>query len=627
MRQLFSIFSRHSIRYSVLTCLFLLNTACSQLPHQSEQTSELTSELSSPEKRDETTGKNMPDRTNSSEQGENGTALNNQHKSSSLAIPKDTLESLLTAEFAGQRKNLPDALQTYLEEARRTGLPSIAKRALQIAQYSGNNQAIAEAARLWAIADPAAVEPHQQLAGMYISEQNFPAALQEFHEVYLMTRASHYELLASTVALEDKSHQQDLYQALEQLALENRYIPHIWTALGMVAQSLRMTDVALTSFNSALEIESGDLLPASLKARLLAQFYDPETALEWVQKVLEIHSNNKSMALLKGRLLLRLDRIEEARDLFSSLNARYPEDATVLLSLGLIEFDMGDFAAAGHHLNELLATGKHQSEALYYSGTIALHSGDSDRAFTLLSQVPAGEEFLNAQQKAATLLAESETLHAASQYLEEKRAQFPQYQVPLTRIQARLLMQQNQYVDAMYLYTEALKQEPNNTQLLYSRAMLAGQMGRLTLLENDLKQVIEIEPDNADALNALGYTLIDSGKRFDEAQPMLEKALALSPNNPAIIDSIGWLHFLRKDYATAEPYLRRAYELVADHEIAAHYGELLWVTGRQQKALSVWEAGLIDKPDSRPIQSTMERLKVQQQTSELEQKQPKSIEQ
>lgn len=612
---LFSFVTTPRLYFPLAVLLLLFNTSCSNLNRTAEDQI-ATDTTQNTEKSPHNSQKELSSNASSNTVTSDNHTKENPAKPDALTIPRNTLESLLAAEFAGQRQNLPEALETYLEEARRTGLPSVAKRALQIAQYTGDNRSIAEAAKLWSTADPAAVEPHQQLAGMYISEQDFPSALHEFHEVYLMTRVSHYELLASTVALEDKSHQQALYQSLEQLALENRYIPNIWTALGMVAQSLGMTDVALTSFNSALEIESGDLLPASLKARLLAQYSDPEVALEWTQLVREKHPDNKGMGLLQGRLLLRLDRLEEARDLFSSLNQIYSDDATILLSLGLIEFDLGDMVPANHHLNELLATGKHQSEALYYTGVIALTSGKSEQAFQLLTQVPAGDEFLDAQAKAADILAQSENVYAASQYLQQQRETHPRYRVPLTRIEARLLMENKQLVDAMKLYTEALELEPDNTELLYSRAMLAGQMGKLKLLEKDLKQVIQIEPENADALNALGYTLIDTSSRLEEAQPMLEKALKLAPNNPAIIDSIGWLHFLRGQYSIAESYLKRAFEIIADHEIAAHYGELLWVTGRHELALKIWETGLIDNPSSPPIHSTMDRLQVNQRSSD-----------
>lgn len=526
------------------------------------------------------------------------------------AIPTSTLESLLIAEFAGQRRDFDKALEQYLGEARSSRYPSVAQRALQIAQYTGDYDSAVEAANIWIQSAPDSVEPHRQLAGLYISHQEFPKALEEFHHVYLLTGVSHYELLASTVALEPKESQEELHSALKTLATENRYIHQIWTALGIIEQNLHLPEMALSSYNSALEIDPTAIMPATFKAKLLALKSDQEAALGWVNQVRELHPDHKGMKLLQGRLLLRLLRLKEARDVFADLHQNYPDDATVLLSLSLIEFDLGDDSAASHHLNELLATGKHMSEALFYSGMIARRSGDANQAFSLFSQVPAGHEFLDAHSQASELLAESSGLHSATEYLRALREKHPKYRIALTRIEARLLITNRQLVDAMLLYTNSLEETPNNTEILYSRAMLAGRMGKLNMLEQDLKKVINLEPDNADALNALGYTLIDGYGRLEEAQPLLERAIEIDPDNPAIIDSIGWLYFLRGQYIASESYLKRAYELILDHEIAAHYGELLWVTGRPDQAITVWQKGLASEPDSDPINSTLQRLQV-----------------
>jgi tetratricopeptide (TPR) repeat protein len=468
------------------------------------------------------------------------------------AIPKTTLESLLIAEFAGQRRDFDKALEQYLGEARSNRYPSVAQRALQIAQYTGDYDSAVEAANIWIESAPGSVEPHRQLAGLYISNQEFPKALAEFHKVYLLTGVSHYELLASTVSLEPKESQEELHSALKTLANENRYIHQIWTALGIIEQNLHLPEMALSSYNSALEIDPTAIMPATFKAKLLALKPDQETALGWVNQVRSLHPDHKGMKLLQGRLLLRLLRLEEARDVFADLNRNYPEDATVLLSLSLIEFDLGDDTAASHHLSELLATGKHMSEALFYSGMIARRSGDANQAFSLFSQVPAGHEFLDAHSQAAELLTERSGLQAATEYLRTLREKHPKYRIALTRIEARLLITNRQLVDAMLLYTNSLQETPNNTEILYSRAMLAGRMGKLNMLEQDLKKVINLEPDNADALNALGYTLIDGYGRLEEAQPLLERAIEIDPDNPAIIDSIGWLYFLRGQYIASE---------------------------------------------------------------------------
>jgi Flp pilus assembly protein TadD len=141
--------------------------------------------------------------------------------------------------------------------------------------------------------------------------------------------------------------------------------------------------------------------------------------------------------------------------------------------------------------------------------------------------------------------------------------------------------------------------------------MLAEQLGNFDLLESDLRYLIKLEPDHSEALNALGYSLVDRTDRFDEALPLIQRALKLSPNNPAIIDSLGWLYFRQGNIKDAGPLLERAFELMADHEIAAHYGEYLWAIGEQDEAWKIWNQGLKQMPDSTIIKRTLERLNLE----------------
>jgi tetratricopeptide (TPR) repeat protein len=222
--------------------------------------------------------------------------------------------------------------------------------------------------------------------------------------------------------------------------------------------------------------------------------------------------------------------------------------------------------------------------------------------------VTSSREFLAAQLNAAQLLNDTQGLDAARRYLDERRAQYPQQTSPLTRIEVELLASADRQHDAMALLNQALAIESDDHDLLYTRAMLAEQLDDLALLERDLRHLIQLKPDHAEALNALGYTLADRTDRWQEALPLVEKALALSPNNPAIIDSLGWIYFRAGQLDKALPLLQQAYELMVDHEIAAHYGELLWITGEKQRALDIWEEGLESNPDSDIIPETMQRL-------------------
>ena len=149
---------------------------------------------------------------------------------------------------------------------------------------------------------------------------------------------------------------------------------------------------------------------------------------------------------------------------------------------------------------------------------------------------------------------------------------------------------------------------PDNLDLLYNRALYVVELGDFPWMERDLRRLLEKDPDHADALNALGYTLADRNERLDEAFAYIARALKLRPDSAAILDSMGWVLYRQGDLSGATSYLRRALALSQDDEIAAHLGEVLWVSGQRADAQAVWRDGLEHTPDSDKIRSVIKRL-------------------
>ncbi|MGB5733385.1 MAG: tetratricopeptide repeat protein, partial [Thiohalocapsa sp.] len=179
-------------------------------------------------------------------------------------------------------------------------------------------------------------------------------------------------------------------------------------------------------------------------------------------------------------------------------------------------------------------------------------------------------------------------------------------------IEGELLRERDLEQQAIAVYSAALDQAPDNPDLLYARAMLAVGMDRVDLLEQDLRRILTADPDHVDALNALGYTLADRTDRFSEAQSLIERALQLRPDEPAILDSMGWVLYRMGNAKDAEPYLRQALEGVFDAEIAAHLGEVLWVLDKQDEARDVWERALAEDPKHEYLLRTMGRHRISQ---------------
>ena len=160
----------------------------------------------------------------------------------------------------------------------------------------------------------------------------------------------------------------------------------------------------------------------------------------------------------------------------------------------------------------------------------------------------------------------------------------------------------------MEVYNRALTEHPGNEDLLYARALMAEKIDRIDLLEADLRAILEQDPDNATALNALGYTLADRNERIHEAFGYIKRALEARPDDPTVIDSMGWVHFRMGNYPEAEKYLRRAFELLKDAEIAGHLSELYWAKGDKSQAWDVLHRALEKDPDDEYLLELQQRF-------------------
>ncbi|WP_199243957.1 tetratricopeptide repeat protein [Bacterioplanes sanyensis] len=523
-------------------------------------------------------------------------------------IPANTLYALLVAEFAGQRQRFDVSLHNYMLQARKTGDPEIAERASRIASYVGADELAAEATDIWLAADPEDPSAHHSAAQAAIQQGRYQAALMHLQDLQRLAGVSQFDYLAANSGQLPPDQQRQLLQQFVTLQQQYPNNANLTYAVAIMHQHLQQFDQALQGMNTALEIQPDYLSAGMQKARLLAQLERIEEALVWLEELQQRHAENKAMSVLYARLLLEQRRMEEARAAFRDLHQRYPDDEALTLSLALLEHELDTPEQARILLQSLLNSRRYANEAHFYLGKLA-HSEQNDAlAFKHYSEVSDGREFLPAQLRAAEIRQQQQGLTAARRYLDDRRALWPEKTVDLVRIEAELLSQDGDIPAAIELLGQALQLQPEHMDLRYTRAMLAGQIDDIDLLERDLRFIIERQPDHAEALNALGYTLADKTERWEEAYALIQRAIELSPNNAAIIDSLGWVYFRKGKLDKARPLLERAFELMPDHEIAAHLGELLWISGELNEARDVWRQGLEQTPDSPLIEETLQRL-------------------
>jgi tetratricopeptide (TPR) repeat protein len=357
------------------------------------------------------------------------------------------------------------------------------------------------------------------------------------------------------------------------------------------------TDRALEVYEKVLALDPDDQQTLIIYARLLQRQGKTDSALGVLSGALERRPDADRVRLTYARLLVDTKQYDEALDQFARLSKRAPDNADVRYAYGLLLLQTNHTQEAEVQFKELIARRERMPVAYYYLGQIAESREDIEAALSAYRKVSDGEHRLNAQIRAAVLLAESGRLVQARAHLHGLRADNSQQAIRIYRAEAEILTKRKDLAAAMEVYNGALADYPQDTDLLYSRAMLAEKMDNLDLLERDLRAILAREPNNADALNALGYTLADRTDRYAEAYELVKRAYELKPDDHYVIDSMGWTLYRMGRHQEALMHLRRAMELNGDPEIAAHLGEVLWMTGDKEGAMEIWDTALQSTPD------------------------------
>jgi tetratricopeptide (TPR) repeat protein len=518
---------------------------------------------------------------------------------------------IMIAELAGRRGYLDVATEGYLRASSKTDDARVAERATKLAVWGRLWGQAEEGARRWLDLDPDSVEARELLAQVLMRSENPEgAALDEFANLVENAEDPGGTLREIFLLL---SREQDRPAALATLrGLQSRFPDEPEAHLGVARMLLQMNDrdAALVAAERAVDAgpEHGEAL--LLRAQVLSSMGKPAQGLDQIKQALETDADNINLRLGYAQLLAELGRYKDAGVELEYLYQNHGDNADVLLSIGLMALDSKRTEAAERYFNALRDTGDHRNQANYYLARIHDQKQNIDEAIKRYEQVGEGELYLSAQLRSAELHAVSGQLEVGIEKVRalNNRLPDPAMQPLLITAESRLLHNAGRDNDAVGVLTQGLEKFPGNGELLYARALAADRVGDNDTLINDLTKLIEDEPNNANALNALGYFLADENIRLDEAEQYIEKALQLKPNEAPIMDSLGWLRFRQGNYEAAIALLERAYELLPDGEIAAHLGEVHWVMGNQQIARTIWEKALLQSPDHEKLVSTVERL-------------------
>lgn len=495
---------------------------------------------------------------------------------------------LLSAELAGQRNNLDYALDVYSALTLKTQHPLIAERTSWIAQFAQQPKAALDAAILWATLAPESADAQRTAAGLLLQNEQYLDAFEYLLNFERLSSESNYTLLASHLTEKHNPVISDLYQRmLKEQQQRAKPSGDLETALALLTNELGDQKATQQHLANALAVDVNNVRALQLKAHLLSVAGDFKAAEQLLRQATQSNPEEVRLWLDIARLQLKTAQFNQAEQTFDHIISLQPNNLPIRLALARIQIETNQYAAAQETLEALTDYETLADQAWLLLGQLAERDKKWPLALQHYDQVISGEALLEAMRASMRLLMQQNKPHAALVTLQEKRHQAPELSIPLTLMGEQLLRQQQDFAAAIEWVDEGRQLLPENQEsspLLYSRALLNFHLKDLVQMEVDLRQLLDFDPNNATALNALGYTLVDQTERINEGLLLIQKAHALDSESAEILDSLGWALFKLARYEEAFEYLAEAYARLPENEIAEHLIQVLWKLNKNQQA-------------------------------------------
>ena len=519
----------------------------------------------------------------------------------------DTLLNLLVGELSVYNGDIETAAKNYYREALNTQDPQVVARAARLARYLRNANAAIEMAELWNKVDPSNPKASENLADM-LARTNQPLRALQILERQL--DAAEFGVLRNSTLPTGSAQLREVLIQLERLSDQDRSENFsLLLTYTLLLQKNGEHENALAQIQRLRNFDGDPVQLAIIESQLQTELGQHQAAAKVLRKALKKRPDERSLKIAYARKLTQTNLVL-AEKTFAELLQDTPFDTTLLKPHSLIAAENNNFLAAKKSLQTLLDNNRETSFAWFNLGLIAAAEKDTDAALNFYAQVQPGDYYLPAVQKTVTLLAAQEQLHEARSYLAALRQKHPQQAPLFWNAEAELLSESSELVDAHSVLSEAIEQHPNQIALRLERSFLSEQLDDISLVEVDLRHVLAIDPQNIVALNALGYVLADRTTRYNEALDLIKKALALKPEDAAIMDSLGWVQFHMGRLDAAEKNLQKAYKKLSDDEIAAHLIELYWTSGQSKKAAKIYKSIQKAAPNHPKVDRTLLRLNI-----------------
>ena len=514
----------------------------------------------------------------------------------------------LLGEIAGQRGEVTLASQLFLDLAKQTRDARLAERAARAAAYANQPGVALQAATLWVELDPNSLEAQQASSQLLVASGNLNQAKPHIQKLLAKeeTRANGFLYLNSLLANQkDKS---EVLATITEFAAPYPKLPEAHFAIAQAALIADKPDVAKKAFETTTKLRPDWELNAQLQGQMLLK-ESPEKAISFYQTFLKQYPKANDVRMSYAKLLVNQKRHAEAKPEFVKLVESSNGSPEISAVVGLLSLESSDYLMADKYFQQSISSGFKNPDQLHiYLGRSAERQKMDAKALEWYDKIQPGEHFLEGRLSAANVIARTKNVDAAIKMLDEVDDITPEQQITVIQTEANLLSQAKRNQESFNLLEKAAKNWPDSIELSYDYAMAAERIGKVDVMETELRKVIKLKPDFAAAYNALGYSFADRSIKLDEAKTLIETALKLSPNDHYMLDSIGWVHYRIGNLALAAEYLRKAYEIQADPEIAAHLGEVLWKQGLQAEAKKIWASALKAFPENDVLMATAKKF-------------------
>ena len=522
-------------------------------------------------------------------------------------IPGEQLSTLLQAEFAIRERNLDAGLMYLMAASQAIHDPAIARRALQLAQYIRNQDATLEMAVRASDLDPSDGSAATLAAAVFIERGDIARALTYSRRAFDAGSDINPAALLNNYGGQTPETQTATRNLLEALEADYPEDARSLFAIALLEWRQGNSDVAVTKLDKLFTIEAFHERGTLLLTEILSQADDPD-AFDPLLQAIEA-TNSSLLRYQYARYLLGKQKLTEAKAQFDVLIADPAATVDHLIGAAVLDIELSDSASALLHLDRALSFGQRVNDAQFFKALALIQLNDVSGALKALGAVGPSTNYARALQEAAAILVSQGDIGAANAFFEEHRKVHTDGAELNFALHAETLQTLGS-IEAESVLSRGISAFPTSTRLLFARANFRERAGFFDLAEADYRQILNLNPGDANALNALGYALTNNTDRFQEAAGLLEEAISKDPRNPAIIDSLGWVYFKLGKDRQAELLLKEAYKQYPDPEVAAHLIELLWTQGREVEARDLIANQWRNSPNNEHLRETASRLAI-----------------